>query len=110
MVDCALRPLADSSYVFDSARGAPDVDVLALARAEHRILITEDYDFGALIFGELRPPPPGLVHLVLHGMSKAERDAKFAAEAAALLAAAPGYFVVFSRSTIRVRPFPGAPP
>ena len=108
MVHPPLSPLADIAYVGDVARGAPDPDVLELARAEGRILITEDYDFGALIFHERRPPPPGLVHLVLHGMSMAERDAKFAAEVGTPLATAPGHFVVFSQRAIRARPPPNA--
>jgi Domain of unknown function (DUF5615) len=83
---------------------------MALARAENRILITEDYDFGALIFGERRPPPPGLIHLVLAGMRVGARDAKFAREAASLLASAPGNFVIFSRGPVRLRPMPDDPP
>ncbi len=111
MVGPALSILADVAYVSDVAVGAPDPDIMALARAENRILITEDYDFGALIFGERRPPPPGLIHLVLAGMSVAARDAKFAREADGLLASAPGHFVIFSRGPMRLRPLPiDAPP
>lgn len=106
MVDAALRTLADVVYVSDVARGAPDPDVIEFARKEQRILITEDYDFGELIYGDRRPPPPGIVHLALDGMSKAERDAKFSAEIGELLQLAPGNFVVFSRHRPRVRPLP----
>ena len=106
MVHPVLAPIADVLFVFDVARGAADCDIMMLARTENRILITEDYDFGALIFGDQRPPPPGLIHLVLDGMTLAERDAKFAAEASNLLAAAPGQVVVFSRRPMRLRPLP----
>lgn len=106
MVDAALRPLADVSYVWDVAYGAPDPDVLKLARAEQRILITEGYDFGELIFGAKSPPPPGLIHLALEGMTKSRRDRKFAAEIDELLRLAPGNFIVFSRLRPRVRPLP----
>ncbi len=106
MVGPVLLRLADVVYVSDIAVGAPDPDVMAIARAEDRILITEDFDFGALIFLERRPPPPGLVHLVLAGMSVATRDAKFAREASNLLASAPGNFVIFSRGPMRIRPLP----
>jgi len=105
MVDAALRALADVVYVRDVANGAPDADVLELARTEQRILITEDYDFGELIFGEKRPPPPGIIHLALDGMTKNQRDAKFAAEIDELRLA-PGCFVVFSRRRPRVRALP----
>lgn len=106
MVFPALAPFADVSFVSDVARGAPDPDVMELARAQGRILITEDFDFGALIFGERRPPPPGLIHLTLAGLDVGERDTKFAAEASLLIATAPGNFVIFSKGPMRVRPLP----
>lgn len=104
MVESALRPLADVAFVFDIAHSAPDIDILELARQQQRILITEDYDFGALIFGERRAPPIGLIHLALDGMDKNERDQKFAAEIKHLLEVAPGRFVVFSKRAPRSRP------
>jgi predicted nuclease of predicted toxin-antitoxin system len=106
MVEPALRPLADVAFVYDIAHGAPDIDVLELARLQQRILVTEDYDFGALIFGDRRAPPIGVIHLALEGMDKDERDQKFAAEVEHLLDIAPGRFVVFSKNTPRSRPLP----
>ncbi len=106
MVEQALRGLADTVFVSNVARGAADSDVLELARKQDRILITEDYDFGTLIFGDRRPPPPGLIHLTLDGMSRDQRDTKFAAEIAHLLLLAPGHFVVFSQHAPRSRPLP----
>jgi predicted nuclease of predicted toxin-antitoxin system len=84
MVEPALRSVADVVFVFDVARGAPDPDVMKLARSGKRVLITEDYDFGG----------------------QHERDTKFAAEIAHLLQVAPGRFVIFSRYLLRSRPFP----
>ena len=47
-----------------ACRAAPDEDVVALAVAQQRILISEDKDFGQLAFRDgLRPP--GLVRIVL---------------------------------------------
>lgn len=106
MVEPALVALEDTIFVSDVALGAPDVTILDLARREQRILITEDYDFGELIFFRRLPPPLGVIHLALDGMAKEERDSKFASEIAHLLAIAPGNFVVFSRHVPRVRPFP----
>ncbi len=106
MVEPALRSIADTVFISDIARGAADVDVLALARSANRILITEDYDFGTLIFAEHQTPPPGVIHLVLDGMTKLQRDTKFAAEIENLLRDAPGHFVIFSRKAPRARPFP----
>ncbi len=106
MVEPALRAIADTVFVRDISSGAADHVVLELARTQGRILITEDYDFGALNFGERRPPPPGVVHLALDGLSKDERDTKFAAEIGHLLDLAPGHYVVFSRYPPRSRPLP----
>lgn len=40
--------------VFDQARGIPDDEVLAKALAENWILITNDKDFGEMVFRERR--------------------------------------------------------
>ncbi|HXG60369.1 MAG TPA: DUF5615 family PIN-like protein [Planctomycetota bacterium] len=46
-----LRSLGhDAASVAEVARGASDEDVLALALKEERILVTEDKDFGRLVF------------------------------------------------------------
>lgn len=47
----ALRAAAhDVMAVAESAPGAPDDKVIALAHSQRRILITEDKDFGQLVF------------------------------------------------------------
>ena len=52
--------------------GAPDDEVVALANAEGRILVSEDKDFGNLAFQQgLRPP--GLVLVRLPGRLPAEK-------------------------------------
>jgi predicted nuclease of predicted toxin-antitoxin system len=75
MAAFVFAPIADVAYVSDLAEGAPDTGVLSLAVREARILVTEDYDFGRLIYHERAPPPPGVVHLAFAGMTKAERYA-----------------------------------
>ena len=48
----SLRTLGQSVVrMRDRAPGAPDHDVLRLAAAENLVLLTEDNDFGELIFG-----------------------------------------------------------
>jgi predicted nuclease of predicted toxin-antitoxin system len=106
MAAAIFAPLADITFVGDLAPGAIDEQVLDLARREDRILVTEDYDFGRMIFVEGRPPPPGLIHLALAGMTIGERMTKLAAEAARLIEAAPGRFVVFSKGALRSRALP----
>ena len=46
----------DVAAVRDRCAGARDADVLALARAERRILLTEDKDFGELALRAADPP------------------------------------------------------
>ena len=45
----------DVISIFHTDRGAPDPAVLARALAEDRILVTNDKDFGEMIFREGRP-------------------------------------------------------
>lgn len=40
--------------VFDEARGMADADILKMALGENRILITNDKDFGEMVFRERR--------------------------------------------------------
>jgi predicted nuclease of predicted toxin-antitoxin system len=57
----SLRSLGhDVVYVAETAAGLSDTDVLALASRDQRILVTEDKDFGDLIFRRERAIP-GLI-------------------------------------------------
>ena len=66
--ECVAVPLVaflrgeghDVLYVAESAAGLSDSDVIALALRERRLLLTEDKDFGELIFRRERNVP-GLV-------------------------------------------------
>jgi predicted nuclease of predicted toxin-antitoxin system len=40
-----------------------DVEVLAKARAENRIVITFDRDYGELLYARGHAPPPGVIYL-----------------------------------------------
>ena len=52
----SLRLLGhDVLYVSEAAAGLNDVDVIALATSEKRILLTEDKDFGDLAVVPRRP-------------------------------------------------------
>lgn len=50
LVDALRRLFGDVVYVAEMSPAAPDKDVLEKAAQERRILITEDYDFGELVF------------------------------------------------------------
>ncbi len=45
----------DVSSIYDDARGADDDDVIRMAFAEHRVLITNDKDFGEKIYRRRQP-------------------------------------------------------
>ncbi len=47
----------DVSYVAELASGITDDEVLDLAKAEARLLLTENKDFGELVFRMKRRPP-----------------------------------------------------
>src|SRR6187551_898192 len=51
-----LRTLGhDVVSVYDESPQLPDVDILAFAVRENRIVITNDKDFGELVFRDQRP-------------------------------------------------------
>ena len=108
MAEEIFRPLTDVAYVWDLQRHAPDSDILTLSIASGRILLTEDYDFGDLIFRDHRRPPPGVIHLAFAGLEKAERYDILRNAADDILATAPGHYVVVGRTRIRRRPLPTA--
>jgi hypothetical protein len=58
--------------------GAPDEDVVALAVAEGRVLVTEDKDFGALAFQQ-GVRPAGLIRLALPRQLPGQKAARLAA-------------------------------
>ena len=68
--ECVAAPLVaslrshghDVLYVAEAAAGLNDADVITLAMREKRILLTEDKDFGDLVFRRERKVP-GLVLL-----------------------------------------------
>lgn len=51
----------DVRSVQEATLGASDIDVLHLARAERRTLLTFDRDFGSLVFVKRIPPPPAVI-------------------------------------------------
>lgn len=53
----------DVVEIVDVAKGAPDPDVIALARATDRLLVSFDSDIGERLFRHGDPTPPGVVFL-----------------------------------------------
>lgn len=93
----------DVHHVLEADRGADDEAVLVLSRAQNRILVTEDKDFGELAVRYGRSVP-GLVLLRF----TPERRHRKAGALLALLAGhgeqLAGRFAVVEESGVRLRP------
>ncbi len=96
----------DVASITERYPGITDEEVLRIAVAESRIVLTFDRDYGELIFSQAMPCPPGLVYLRI-----TPRDPL---EAAALLVTLIkrnprdlfGHFIVLERDNFRRRPLP----
>lgn len=99
-----LRSLGyDVFYVAESMSGAIDDDILGQAYRENRILLTEDKDFGELIY-RLRRPAHGIVLLRFapgEETLKAHRLSELLLNHASLLL---GSFIVLEVNKLRIRP------
>ena len=109
--ECCDAPLIQSLredghnvfYVLESLRGANDNDILDRAFAEDRLLLTEDKDFGELVY-RLRKPTRGVILLhfdeIDHSL-KLSRLRELLKNSADRL---PGAFVVLEGNKTRIRP------
>lgn len=89
---------------------AEDAEILELAAAERRVIVSEDTDFGALL-AQSGATAPSFV--LLRGSEPVTPDGQVALLVANLPAIesdlAEGVIVVFSRGRIRIRPLPIRP-
>lgn len=86
----------------DYPPGLPDEDVLATAHAEQRILITNDRDFGELIFRH-RLPHSGVIYLRFPLDSTAEQKIANLANLLATRSTDLGQFLVATPRGVRIR-------
>lgn len=103
MVEALRADDHDVLFAIESLRGELDDDILETAFAQHRILVTEDKDFGELVY-RLRLPARGIV-LLRFGVGqrhlKIPRMRHVIQHHAAQLS---GSFVVLEPDKIRIRP------
>lgn len=95
----------DVISIGETRAGAPDQDVLGMADAESRILITEDRDFGEMIVRQRR----GVQGTILLELDRLSNAAEAAAVADAISIHGDriiGNLVVIEPGRIRVRPLP----
>ena len=93
----------------DIAQGAPDTDVLAQAVAAGAVLLTEDKDFGELVYhGGIAHP--GIVLIRLAGLARARRADLVSQAVRDHESELPNAFTVISPGGIRIRrPLPPGP-
>jgi len=68
----------DVVYMAEAEPSSPDSEIVSRARRENRILLTEDKDFGELIF-RWRNAVPGLVLLRIESEARSQKWARLAA-------------------------------
>lgn len=99
-----LRGLGhDALAVAEVMPQAKDEDILARAVAEGRIVVTNDKDFGELVFRS-GLPHAGVLLLRLQDESSANRVAVVRAVLENLADQLPNHFVVATETHVRVRP------
>jgi predicted nuclease of predicted toxin-antitoxin system len=82
--------------------GATDEHVLEVALRENRVLITEDRDFGALVFAK-RHPSMGVVLVKFHSRARLIKPATMVEAVAKLGSRLQNVFVVVEPGRVRVR-------
>ncbi|MBI3950199.1 MAG: DUF5615 family PIN-like protein [Acidobacteria bacterium] len=95
----------DVAWMRTEAPGSRDEDVLARAKAEDRILITFDKDFGELTFRSKLPTSCGIILFRISAPSSSY-VARVAVAAVESRADWAGHFAVVEEHRIRMRPLP----
>ena len=98
-IGCVLRADGhDVLYIGETAAGLSDVDVIVLALRENRLLLTEDKDFGDLVFRRERTVP-GVVLMRIGAEAPVAKAARLAAAANGRRTATPAtYKTLLSRA------------
>jgi predicted nuclease of predicted toxin-antitoxin system len=93
----------DVLYVVETMRGADDDTILERAFSEHRVLLTEDKDFGELVY-RLRRPARGIVLLRFDVQDRAFKVPRLRSLLIQEESRLPGSFAVLEVDKVRVRP------
>ena len=87
--------------ISEVARGSEDVDVLEMARHEQAILLTDDKDFGELVFRQRRATAGVLLRL--EGMPQSDRASLIASIVAKYGDQLKDAFTVVAPKDVRIR-------
>jgi predicted nuclease of predicted toxin-antitoxin system len=93
----------DVLYVAEHAAGLSDTAALELAQTAERLFLTEDKDFGELVF-RFRLPVPGLVLLRIDALQSALKWSRLQAVITQIGEGLFGRYVVVTENRIRSRP------
>jgi len=91
----------DVISVYDEIRGADDRDVIQKAFGQDRILITNDKDFGELVFFE-KKPHKGVILLRLEDERTANKISVIKHLLEKYQKSIPGSFIVVTETNIRI--------
>ena len=95
----------DVGWMAETAPGAPDEAVLAVALAETRVLLTFDKDFGELVFVH-GIACPGVILIRVALADEIDRVAFVSSVWSTVLSRLPGSFLTISVAGVRARPLP----
>jgi len=96
----------DVKYIAEIFPAYADIDVLALAVEEQRVLLTFDSDFGKLVFFHGRQPPPAIVYFRFELLSATEPAEVFLHLLENTTIELDGMMNVVTRTLVRKSPFP----
>jgi predicted nuclease of predicted toxin-antitoxin system len=93
----------DVLYAAESRKQTPDADLLAEAEAQGYVVLTEDKDFGELIFRQ-RKNSHGVILLRMEDRPASARLSRLQQVWTVVKSKLPGHFLVVTASKIRLRP------
>jgi predicted nuclease of predicted toxin-antitoxin system len=96
----------DVTAIPENDAGTKDIDILARAVREQRVVLTFDRDFGELVFLRKLPSPPGVVYFRFHPISPLEPATRILDLASKGGIDLLGKFTVVLRNRIRQRELP----
>jgi len=105
MVEALRADGHDVLYAVETMQGATDDQILEIAFEQHRLLVTEDKDFGELVVRQ-RKSSHGVVLVRLPGFSGAEKAEFVVTAVTAHGEELAGAFTVITSKAVRVRRSP----
>ena len=90
-------------YIQESLQGLTDREVLKRAKKDERVLLTEDKDFGELVY-RLRLPSHGIILLRFNPHDKKIKYQRLFQLISTYSKKLPGNFIVIDKQKFRIRP------